>query len=280
MRLDHEHHDRDAVGLATVYPVVSRRAGGLSIGVNLTPDKACNWRCVYCQVPGLVRGKPAPIDLVVLERELRALLTDVLVGDFLVKHVPEGLRRLNDVAFSGDGEPTASPQFAAAVERVGTLLDELDPLGRTRRVLITNGSLVHREEVQEGLSRLGPRDEVWFKLDRATDEGMRAVNDVAPGMERVRRNLVTCAELAPTWIQTAWFARGGEEPSEEERRALVGFLRDQVDAGVPLHGVLLYGLARASHQPEAAELERLPAERLEAFAERLRGTGLEVRVFP
>lgn len=280
MRLDHEHHDRDSVGLATVYPVVSRRAGGLSIGVNLTPDKACNWRCVYCQVPGLVRGKPGPIDLGVLEKELRGLLTDVLVGDFLEEHVPEGLRRLNDVAFSGDGEPTASPQFAGAVELVGGLLAELDPLGRTKRVLITNGSLVHRAAVRAGIERLGPRDEVWFKLDRATDEGMRAVNDVAPGMERVRVNLTTCAELVPTWIQMSWFARRGLEPSDEEREALVAFLRERVEAGVPVRGILLYGLARESHQPEASELTRLPVERLEVFAERLRTTGLEVRVFP
>jgi wyosine [tRNA(Phe)-imidazoG37] synthetase (radical SAM superfamily) len=280
VKLDHEHHDRDAAGLTLVYPVVSRRSGGVSIGVNLTPDKACNWRCSYCQVPGLVRGKPAPIDLVQLERELRALLTDVLTGDFLVRHVPEDLRRLNDVAFSGDGEPTASPQFGAAVELLDTLLEELDPGGSTKRVLITNGSLVHQTAVSAGLARLGTHGEVWFKLDRATDEGMRTVNDVAPGLDRVGRNLETCARLVPTWIQTAWFARAGQDPSTAEQDALIAFLKERVDAGIPLRGILLYGLARPSHQPEARELERLPVERLEAFAGRLRATGLEVRVFP
>ena len=33
-----------------VYPVLSRRSGGISIGVNLNPDKVCNFDCIYCQV--------------------------------------------------------------------------------------------------------------------------------------------------------------------------------------------------------------------------------------
>src|SRR5947208_956480 len=33
-----------------VYPVISRRSKGLSIGVNLNPDKVCNFDCVYCCV--------------------------------------------------------------------------------------------------------------------------------------------------------------------------------------------------------------------------------------
>src|SRR5438445_111855 len=41
-----------------VYPVLSRRARGVSIGINLNPDKICNWDCVYCQVD---RTTPAAI---------------------------------------------------------------------------------------------------------------------------------------------------------------------------------------------------------------------------
>ncbi len=57
MKLSPGNHDRDVAGLTYVYPVVSRRAGGVSVGINLSPDNACNWQCVYCQVPDLVRGK-------------------------------------------------------------------------------------------------------------------------------------------------------------------------------------------------------------------------------
>ena len=31
-----------------VYAVISSRAHGLSLGVNLNPDKLCNYDCLYC----------------------------------------------------------------------------------------------------------------------------------------------------------------------------------------------------------------------------------------
>jgi pyruvate-formate lyase-activating enzyme len=276
-----EDHAREAAGLAYVYPVVSRRAQGVSVGVNLNPNNACNWRCVYCQVPGLVRGKPPPIELARMEDELRDLLREIARGDWLARHAPEGARRLNDVAFSGNGEPTSSPQFAEAVGRTRAVLAELGLLGRVKLVLITNGSLVHQREVQRGLRALASANgEVWFKLDSATEEGLRAINDVAPGLARVRTNLRIACELAPTWIQTCVFARKGGPPSEGEQVALLEFLSAHLREGPPPRGLLLYGLARPSYQPEAPELARLPVAWLEAFATRIRALGLETRVFP
>jgi len=287
MTLSPERHERYEHGRRYVYPVVSRRSGGLSVGINLNPNDACNWRCVYCQVPGLKRGKGPPIDLAQLRLELRELLRAVFLGDFLERHVPADLRRLSDVAFSGNGEPTSSPQFVEAVQLAGEVLAEFDPLGTAERLLITNGSLMHLERVQQGLALLGARTSarsgrgaVWFKLDSATEAGQRAINDVAPGPERVRAQLEICARLCPTWIQTCAFARAGQPPSELEQQALVEFLEECRRRDVPLRGLLLYGLARPSHQPEAGELERLPAEWLQAYGARLAGTGLEVRVFP
>jgi DNA repair photolyase len=72
-----ENHDRDSTGMRYVYAVISRRAGGVSVGINLNPNNACNWRCVYCQVPDLVRGSRPAIDLPQLERELRELLREL-----------------------------------------------------------------------------------------------------------------------------------------------------------------------------------------------------------
>src|SRR5512143_10825 len=131
-------HSRDSAGLRYVYPVVSRRAGGVSIGINLNPNDACNWRCIYCQVPGLTRGNAPPIDVPRLESELRGLLTDIVRGDFMTREVPPEARRLNDIAFSGNGEPTSSPQLGEALEAVARVRAELAPDVST--VLITNGS--------------------------------------------------------------------------------------------------------------------------------------------
>jgi pyruvate-formate lyase-activating enzyme len=275
-----EDHARDAAGLTYVYPVVSRRAGGVSLGVNLNPNNACNWRCVYCQVPGLVRGRAPAIDLARLERELRGLLAEVAGGDWLERHAPPGARRLNDVALSGNGEPTTSPQFEAALALVARVKAELGLAASVKTIVITNGSRVHRAEVQAGLRLLAPDGELWFKLDSATAEGQRAIHDAAPGLARVRANLRTACTLAPTWVQTCVFARRGAPPSAREQDALLAFLSRHLRAAPAPRGVLLYGLARPSHQPEAPELERLPRAWLEAFARRLEALGLEVRIHP
>ncbi len=279
MRLTETDHDRDSAGLEYVYPVVSRRAGGVSVGINLNPNNACNWRCVYCQVPGLVAGAAPPIDVAKLEEELDRFLRDLLHGDFMARRVPEGARVLKDVAFSGNGEPTSSAQFAECVAAVGRVLARRDLAGKIPVVLITNGSLVRDSAVQSGLRTLADiGGVVWFKLDSATDAGMRLLNDTRIGPEKARANLEACARICPTWIQTMALAVDGKPPAASEVEAYLALVRSLVAARLPLRGVLLYGLARPSYQPEAPRLSALPQAWLEQFAERIRAEGLEVRV--
>jgi len=280
MRLTTSDHDRDTAGLVYVYPVVSRRSGGVSIGINLNTNNACNWRCIYCQVPGLVSGNAPPTDLAKLEKELSDFLDAVQSRGWLEEHAPEGSRVLKDVAFSGNGEPTSSRQFAEAVDLVVRVLRKHDLVGRIEIVLITNGSFAHLPEVRRGLEAM--RDAggvVWFKVDSATDEGMRAMNDARTGPERARRNLEIAARACPTWIQTMMLAVDGEPPSDREIEAYLALLRGLVRDGIPVKGVLLYGLARASHQPEAPRLSALPRPWMERLAERIRSAGLPARVY-
>jgi len=271
-------HDRDSAGLRYVYPVVSRRAGGVSVGVNLNPNNACNWRCLYCQVPELTLGSAPPVDMVLLEQELRGFLHELLHGDFMAQRVPEGMRRINDIALSGNGEPTSAAEFADVIELVGRLKAEFG-LTEQKLVLITNGSLVHREYVQQGLRRMAKfNGEVWFKLDRATATGMQIINDTRIVPDRVRANLATAISLCPTWLQTCWFALDGQPPGQAEVEAYLEFLASLMSHGHRPQGVLLYTLARPSLQPEAARLTALAAGQLEEFAGRIRQLGLEVRV--
>jgi len=274
-------HDRGAAGLRYVYPVVSRRAGGVSIGVNLNVNNACNWRCVYCQVPDLARGGPPPVDLARLRAELQGFLDDVLRGDFLARRVAPEARRLNDIALSGNGEPTSAREFASVVDIVGEVRQSAGVPDGVKTILITNGSLMHRAQVQAGVAKLRTLNgEVWFKLDRAPGPGMRKINNSRVSAERVASNLQLAATLCPTWIQTCMFAWDGAPPEESEQAAYLGFLRERLAAGVRLEGVLLYSLARPSLQPEAGHLQALPAAWLEAFAQRIRALGLDVRVTP
>jgi len=281
VRLTTQVHDRDNAGLVYVYPVVSRRAGGVSVGINLNPNNACNWRCIYCQVPGLVRGKAPGIDVALLERELEGLLRELVRGDYMQRHVPEGSRVLKDVAFSGNGEPTSARQLPEVVRAVEAVLRRLDLLGRIEIVLITNGSLVHQPHVRQALEALAPiGGVVWFKVDSATDAGLARLNDAHTSASRQRANLEACARLCPTWIQTLALALDGAPPSEAEVEAYLDLVRDLVARRMPLRGVLLYGLERVSHQPEAPRLSALGRAWLEAFARRIEAAGLAVRVSP
>lgn len=280
-RLTVADHDRRGAGLLYVYPVVSRRAGGVSIGVNLNVNNACNWRCVYCQVPELQRGAPPPVDLPRLRLELTGFLEDVLHGDFLARRVAPEARRLNDIALSGNGEPTSAGEFGEVIDLIGQVRSDVGVPDSVKTVLITNGSLMHQPAVQGGVATLRQlRGEVWFKIDRAPGAGMRKVNNTRAGLERVRANLEAAAGLCPTWVQTCMFAWDGAAPEESELLAYLDLLRERLAAGVRLEGVLLYSLARQSFQPEAGRLQSLPAAWLEALARRIRALGLEVRVTP
>ena len=281
MRLTPRVHDRDVAGLTYVYPVVSRRARGVSVGINLNPNNACNWRCRYCQVPGLVYGKAPEIDLELLRRELEEMLHALVRGDYMARHVPEDARRINDVAFSGNGEPTGSPQFTEAVALVVESVAKYEELATAKLILITNGSLTHQPRVQEGLRRMArARGEVWFKLDAATPAGQALTNGNRAGVAKTRRNLALAAAHCPTWLQTIVFAVDGAPPPEEEVRAWLALVGDALSSGVPLRGVHLYGFARKSFQPDAARLSPVSAEWFADFAERIRGLGLEVRPAP
>lgn len=297
-QLSVHNHDRAAAGLRYVYPVVSRRAGGVSVGVNLNPNNACNWRCVYCQVPGLIRGEGPALDLALLERELRSLLADILRGDFMQRRVPEGARALRDVALSGNGEPTTSPQFAEALQVVRRVLESEGLIGGIECVLITNGSMLGKTSVREALldfDEMGGR--VWFKLDRATRDGMRAVNGAPGDPARQIERLLSVSRLCRTWIQTCLFdvdiAAGQEQeaaasglaalpPQSGELDALIEVFSQlaqrRSEQALRLEGVLLYGLARSSQQPEAPLLSSLSDVRMREFAARIEATGLPVKL--
>ena len=277
--LSFSDHDRTVVGMRYVYPVVSRRAGGVSIGINLNPNNACNWQCMYCQVPGLIRGRAPSLDLALLRHELTSFMDQALAGDFMQTRVPEELRRICDIAFSGNGEPTSSHSFADAVKLVGEIRDDYGLTSYTPIRLITNGSLMGRTSVQSGVSALGALGgEVWFKVDAGRREDFLDINGVVLDPSQVVNNLRTSSELCPTWVQTCLFSRDGSVPGENMIAAYLSLLEE---AGIDrLKGVLLYGVARPSMQPAASRIVALDPDRLELYAEIIRKKGLTVEVSP
>src|SRR5436853_7152054 len=108
--LIHRDHRRTFAENLYVYAVVSRRSKGVSIGLNLNPDKICNFDCVYCQVDRKTSPIVRNVDTPRLLAELEDMLDSIQNGDLFklerFQNTPPALRRLNDIAFSGDGEPT------------------------------------------------------------------------------------------------------------------------------------------------------------------------------
>jgi len=281
--LNEADHNRDVSGLRYIYPVVSRRAEGVSLGINLNVNNACNWRCVYCQVPNLARGTPPPIDLNLLEQELRMFLDEVLHGDFMQRYVAEGDRHLQDIAFSGNGEPTSAKEFPQVLQIVEKVLREFGLLdvGRDKPIkvrLISNGSLLDKPAVMESIRHLATcNGEVWFKLDAGTKAGIARINDVNLNPETHIARLRMCAQACPTFIQTCMFAMDDVPPTEADIAAYLALIEQVKDV---VQGVHLYGLARPSYQAEAPRLSRLAPEWLEAVAQRIRQRGFVVHVSP
>lgn len=271
-------HRRDYSGFRYVYPVVSRRAGGVSLGINLNPNNACNWACIYCQVPDLKRGGPPPIDLALLDAELSQALADIVDGDFMQREVPPEARRLMDIAFSGNGEPTSAAEFSDAVAATIAVMRRHALPADVKLRLITNGSLLHREDVRRGIAAIGEiGGEIWFKIDRGSASGMATVNQVSITPDRQLANLLACAELAPTWIQTCWFGIDGAAPDAGEEDAYLALI---APAAEKTRGVHLYGLARPSLQEAAPRLLRLSPDQLARFAARIGELGIAVSISP
>ena len=274
-----EDHNRDVTGMTYIYPVVSRRAQGVSVGINLNVNNACNWRCIYCQVPNLTRGGPPAINLAQLKQELNSMMQALLHGDFMQRYVAESDRRLMDIAFSGNGEPTTCKQFGEVLDIVAEVMQQYALIQQDVKVrLITNGSQMDKVEVQAWMKKLALiNGEVWFKIDAGNRAGFARINDIQMTPEAHIKRLKTCAALCPTLVQTCMFALDGIAPSEADIAdylALIKRVRTEIK------GVHLYSVARPSYQPEAPRLGRLDEAWLNQMAERIRALDIPVYVNP
>ena len=77
----HRSHSRKYELNRFVYPVLSRRSRGISIGVNLNPDKVCNFDCIYCQVDRVSAAETKFVELSQLLDELDHVLGLVTSGE-------------------------------------------------------------------------------------------------------------------------------------------------------------------------------------------------------
>jgi len=172
----HTRHERKFEQNRFVYPVLSRRSEGISIGVNLNPDKVCNFDCIYCQVDRTSQSETQFVETAGLLEELGSVVDLCASGAIFemekFKATPPQFRRLNDIAFSGDGEPTTFKNFDEIIVACADLKRSRG-LDEVKLVLITNASMFHRPHVQRGLAILDENNgEIWAKLEA----GKRNIN--------------------------------------------------------------------------------------------------------
>jgi wyosine [tRNA(Phe)-imidazoG37] synthetase (radical SAM superfamily) len=244
-----------------VYPVLSRRSAGISIGVNLNPDKICNFDCIYCQVDRRSQSETQFVETAALIAELRSTLDLVLSGRIYdtpkFRDVPPQLRRLNDIAFSGDGEPTTYKNFdeliAACAEvkreaelRITEPQSEIrNPQSAIKMVLITNASMFHRPHVQRGLAILDENNgEIWAKLEAGTDEYYHLIERTPIPFRQILDNITAAARVRPLVIQSLFMRVNSEPPSPAELAAFCDRLNEITAAGGKLKLVQIYTIAR------------------------------------
>lgn len=241
-----------------VYPVVSRRSGGVSIGVNLNPDKVCNFDCIYCQVDRVSAAETKFVDMRQLLDELDHMLALVTSGELFTHGkfaaTPPHLRRLNDIAFSGDGEPTTYRNFDEIIAACAELKRK-HGLDDVKLVLITNASMFHRPTVERGLAILDANNgEVWAKLEAGTAEYFKLVDRTSIPFQQIVDNITAAARLRPLVIQALFMRVAGEPPSAAELDAFCDRLNEITAAGGKLKLVQIYTVARRPAESFVAPL--------------------------
>ena len=254
LQSDHRRQWRDCL---YVYPVISRRAKGLSIGVNLNPDKGCNFSCLYCQIDRGTRRGIHEVRLETLRDELRLALEAATSGQLWTESrfaaTPPHMRRINDIAFSGDGEPTCLTNFDQAVALAADVKRRCG-CRDVKLVVITNASNLDAPQVRRALPT----------LDAGSEEFFRQVNRPAPGvtLRRVLDGIIDIARGRPVVIQTLFFAIDGQATPPSEIAAYCDRLREIIASGGRIKLVQLHTVARRPTEKSVSALDDANLDRI------------------
>jgi wyosine [tRNA(Phe)-imidazoG37] synthetase (radical SAM superfamily) len=259
-------HRRTFEDYRFVYAVVSRRSQGVSVGINLNPDKICNFDCVYCQVDRRTPPDVRDVDILRLLDELAETLDQVQSGELFVKerfrNTPERLRRLNDIAFAGDGEPTTSPEFLQVVEAIAEVRKRRG-LDSTKLVLITNATRLHVARVQQALTVLDANNgEIWAKLEAGTEAYYRQIERTTIPFSLVLSNILQAARIRPVVIQALFMRLHDVPPSLAEQEAFCDRLNEIIKDGGWIKLVQVYTVARVPAESYVSPLHRQEVDTL------------------
>jgi wyosine [tRNA(Phe)-imidazoG37] synthetase (radical SAM superfamily) len=263
-----------------VYVVVCPRANGLAIGINLSPEGRCNFRCLYCEIQRPI-DPPEPLLNVEtvgleLERTLEAVRSRSIRQYPPFHLLGTDLLKLEQVIISGEGEPTLSAAFADAVKRI-IHIRAVQHTSYFKLALYTNGSGLDREPVLEALKFFTSEDAIWVKLEAGTQDYMSRVNGGEADLERTLANIRQLARQHPVGIQSLFPMIHGKEPPPEEIDAYIQRLRELKESGVTIPMVQVFSAGPTAQDTGCAYL---PLRGLSQIAHRIRSeTGIDAEVF-
>lgn len=253
-----EIHDRGAGFGSLVYPVMSRRAGGLSLGINLFPDaKRCSFDCPYCEV------LPFRGEAVFSPGALAARLELFFGSEYGEEWAPEPLK---DICVSGNGEPTLSPWLGEALSLCASARrDNARVASGSKLVIITNSTGFLDPGVSAVLKRYCENEslEIWAKLDAGRQELFGRMSGSAYSLDEIQEGIRRFAAESPVVIQTMLCSLGDIAPGPDEARVYAGRVGGMLEDGAKIKAIHLYTVAR---KPATGAAWPLPAEDILSFA--------------
>ncbi len=188
-------------------PVPSRRLGR-SLGINNIPAKICSYSCIYCQLGNTIR--------VSVERQ--SFYPSHFVFEEIRKKVEEVKRKgetVDYLTFVPDGEPTLDINLGKEIE----LLKDLG----IKIAIITNGSLIYRDDVKDDLAKA---DLVSLKVDAITEDVWRKIDRPADLLkhEEILNGMLEFARRFDNTLITETMFVAGINDSEKEIEDIAKFL--------------------------------------------------------
>lgn len=202
-------------------PVLSRRFG-LSLGVDLVPEKLCSYDCIYCQLGGTTRLEIEPSHWVDVEDVVRDVCEVVEEGG-----------RPDVVTLAGSGEPTL-------YDDAGLLIKRLRETAGAPVLMLTNGGMFFHDSAVEAAMKV---DILAPSLDAGDPETFRRINRPHPGIsfEMMLEGLQTATRLSKAMVRLEVMLVKGVNDSDESIAAIVEAVKtlrvDRIDVNTPVRPV-------------------------------------------
>lgn len=267
------------IGKGIVRAVMSSRAGGLVLDVNVHPGGDCNFACAYCGVDRTALPVAAPVSAHDIAEELTRALDFVRSGQLFAlpgfRPLASQFHELRQVALTGDAEPTLAPNFREIIEAI-VHVRALSP-SFFKIVLLTNASQLHLPHVQAALDLFTSEDEVWTKLDGGSQSQLQEVNGTLFPLQTLLQNIQLTARRRPVVIQSMFSSLSGVGPDPDQIIAFTQRLTELKNSGARISSVQIYS---ATSSERGRKCTHLPLQSLSRIARAVRqATGLKVEIY-